>query len=491
MATKPPLQTLLGLLGKEVKDALVQEVLAQAGKVKVTSDHVVAKDADFEFALTLPIGKKTKVLSTLFVGAESEQPEGFEIGITRAAQLARLPPPMGSWENRKGAVPVDNPEVHRDTWERDGLEILASYKDGKVRRMTVSLPKDALGGGTLMTHPLDFATKPPDAVEDAPLTGMALLVAWAIETQGLPPKHANEVGKRFAARQITPRRFLIDACNKTLTTLDVPSALAAFLSAYTGNTSHNDRGARAPTDAAIKALLKLDQDDRCTYADDFCGTFQDVLESPFHVSDTWEAVDRIAPVLAARATDFAATGFLTSPDLALYEAAARARDARPVTPERRALAKVTVDDSLGEALVGLIGRSLKDKAVKEVLTRAGLPVGKTIDEQATPALGVAYMGNKFEIDGKHTLGVDYVTFYAAKQVAYIRGIGAKVEFAGYAGALPHGLRIGMPRTEVVAALGTPNRSDFAGDFWNHSATRRIHVMYVDDVLVMARFGRPS
>jgi hypothetical protein len=484
------LKSLLGLLGKEVKDPAVQEVLARAGKVKVTSDHVVAKEADFEFALSLPEGKKKKVLSTLFVGKSSEQPKGFELGITREALLAKLPPPKISWKIGPGAVPVDTADVDHDTWDVDGYEVSADYRDDKVRSIMVSLPEDAMGGGSLSTFPLHFETKPHDGVEDAPLTGMALIVAWAIETHGLPAKHDNAVGKKFAKRELTPRRFLIEACGKNLTTLDVAPKLATFLSTYTDNIHHDDEEGRAKTDAAIKKLLKLKHDDTCSYSDDYLGTFIDVLENPFHVPDAWDAVDRIAPILAAREADFAKTRFLTSPDVKLYEKAAKARDAVTVTAERRTVATVLVDDGLAEALVGLIDKSLKDKAVKEVLTRAGLPVGKRIDEQANPALGVSYMGTHIEIDGKKTLGVENVIFYAAKQKSYIRGIGGEVEFAGYAGALPNGARIGMTRKEVFAKLGKPKKEEETYDQWEPSATRRIYASYEDGKLVELKFAKP-
>ena len=484
------LKTLLGLLGKQVKDPTVQEVLARAGKVKITPDHVVGKAADFEFALSLPEGKKTKVLSTLFVGESSELPKGFERGIARAALLKKLPPPKMSWVIGKGAVPIDTPEIDHDTWDIDGFEVSADYSDDKVDRITVSLPDDAMGGGALGTNPLHFATKPHDAIEDAPLTAIALLVAWAVEKHGLPAKHDTEAGKRFAKRQITPRRFLIDACDKNLTTLDVHPKLATFLSTYTDNTHHNDDGGRASTDATIKALLKLKHDDTCSYSDDYLGTFKDVLENPFHVPDSWDAVDRIAPIIDAREADFANTRFLTSPDVKLYEKALKLRDAKSVIAERATIAAIAIDDGLAEELIGLIDKSLTDKQVKAVLTRVGLPVGKRIDEQANPAIGVAYMGTKFEVDGKKILGIDYVTFYASKQRKNVRGLGAEVEFVGYPGALPKGVRIGMSRGDVTAKLGAPNKADEKYDRWEPSTTRRIVAEYEDDKLVMLRFGRP-
>lgn len=481
------LKTLLSLLGKEVKDPAVQAVLERAGKVKVTSSHVVAKQADFEFALSLPEGKKKKVLSTLFVGQTSELPAGFERGLTREAQLARLPAPKLSWQIGKGAVPVETTDVDHDTWDIDGFEVSADYREGKVRAITVSLSEDALGGGSLHTNPLHFATKPHDAIEDATLTAMALLVAWAIEKHGLPAKHDNPVGKLFAKRGITPRRFLIDACGRAPTTLDVAPSLATFLSTYTDNIHHDHEGGRASTVAAIKQLLGLSTDDACSYSDDYLGTFEGVLESPFHVPDAWAAVDRIAPIIDARETDYAKTKFLTSPDVALYEQAARARDRVAVEPERKAAAaKVAID---GEALVGLIDMSLKDKAVKETLTRLGLPIGKRIDEQANPALGVSYMGTNFEIAGKKALGIENVQFYADGQESYIRGLGAKVKFAGFTGTLPDGVVLGMARADVVAKLGAPKETGDDYDLWQRKG-RRIIARYADGKLSRLSFGRP-
>ena len=50
--------------------------------------------------------------------------------------------------------------------------------------------------------------------------------------------------------------------------------------------------------------------------------------------------------------------------------------------ERGATKQGTVDAKLTEDLMALVGHALTEPAVKAVLTRATLPIGKKIDEQA-------------------------------------------------------------------------------------------------------------
>lgn len=148
-----------------------------------------------------------------------------------------------------------------------------------------------------------------------------------------------------------------------------------------------------------------------------------------------------------------------------------------------------VEAGLATELVELLGRPLSDDAVKAVLGRAGLPVGTKIDKQANPALGVSYLGTKFPIDGKATLGIDEVCFYAAKQTAYIRGLGAEVELAGYPGALPHGLVLGSSRAAVATQLGPPETASDDYDHWQLAKDRVIACEFARGKLVMVRFGR--
>lgn len=499
-----PFKTLTSLLGKTPDDPAVAAMLKKAGKVTVKSDFIIAMEAGFDFTLEQPTGSKRnakKVLSSVFLFADGKDghrgyadlPNGF-VFAPRAELLSRVPAaPESSFKIGKGKVPVDTPDVNRDNWRIGGMCISASYREGTVDHYNVSLPEEAMGGRDLSTHPLHFETKPADAPPDAELVGMALLAAWALHRHGVPAKHAaSPLAKQLVTRAIAPRAFLVGACDKTLTSLDVDPKLGDFLYGYTHRLFlDDDEGARSAVDKKITKLLNLHREDERAYSDDFLGTFEKAVDNPFHVPDGWDAFDRIAPVLDARWADFQATKFAKPPDLALYENAAKLRDKRSVTPARAELAKATVDDKLADDLVALIGRSLKDAQVKAVLGRAAMPVGKKIDQQANPALGVAYMGTKFEIDGKHQLGVDAIYFFAAKQKSYIRGIGAEVEFRGYPGPLPFSLVLGDSRTAVAKKLGKPTKTYEDNDYWQPSPNRRVTGRFTRDKLVELYIGQPK
>ncbi|MBA3540764.1 MAG: hypothetical protein H0T79_14225 [Deltaproteobacteria bacterium] len=342
----------------------------------------------------------------------------------------------------------------------------------------------------LSTHPLHFATRPPDAPAGAELVGMGLLVAWAAHHFGLPKKHAkSEVGKQLLGRTITPRTFLVTACKKTLTSEDVDPKLVDFLYGYT-NRMFLGEDARDATDKPIAKLLRLGRADERAFTDDFLGTFKTAVPNPFLVPDSWDAVERITPILDARWFDYQKTKFEASPDLSLYETAAKLRDAKKLSVKRAKVVADTVDHALTEELIALVDRPLSDKAVQAVLSRAGLPIGKKIDEQANPRLGVSYMGAKFAIAGKRVMGVDSVCFYANKQKSYIRGLKAEVQFVGYPGVLPNGLAFGALRAAVVKKLGTPKESGTASDVWYPSKHRRVSCLYARGKLVSIEFGKP-
>lgn len=153
--------------------------------------------------------------------------------------------------------------------------------------------------------------------------------------------------------------------------------------------------------------------------------------------------------------------------------------------------EASVDATLADDLVALIGRSLKDPEVKAVLTRAVMLIGKKADQQANPSLGVAYMGAKIDIDGKRQLGVDAIFFFASKQRSFIRGIGADVEFEGYPGPLPMKLELGERRASVAKKLGKPRKTYADCDYWDLSTTLKATCTFKRGKLVEVYFGQPK
>jgi hypothetical protein len=154
-----------------------------------------------------------------------------------------------------------------------------------------------------------------------------------------------------------------------------------------------------------------------------------------------------------------------------------------VAADKIELAAPTADASLTDDLLACIGKSLKDKQVREVLTRAGMPIGKVIDQQANPALGVSYMGSKIKIGSKSELAVTGLWFYAAGQESYIRGIGAKIKFKGYPNPLPKGVAIGDARKVVAKKLGKPKKTYEDHDYWAWGKGLKLTCSFKRDKLV--------
>lgn len=497
-----PLSTLLGLIGKSEDDPAVAAVLATAGEIEISKyDFIIAKDAGFDIKLDHVRGKKKRVLSAVFLFPEGQDdhngykdlPAGFDF-VTRRELLAKHPNPIDT-RNLDGKLPIDAPdsEVWDETWRVGEYDLSVQYghkkHGGRARHIYIAPPERDDYDGTLETDPLYYEVLPYDSPPDAGLVGMALIAAWSAQRFGLPAKHANsELGKHLVARAITPCAFLAKACDKTLTSADVVPQIGKFLAVYTYNHHRGDTDERKPTSERIKEILKLGRDDERRYTDDFLATFAD-CGSPHYVPDSWDAVDRIAPVLDARWADYQATQFEKPPDVALYETAARQRDQHAVTPTRAQVPPPAIDDALAEELVGLIDKPLTDKHVKAVLARACMPIGKRIDAQANPALGASYMGAKFPIAGKNQLGVEDVAFYADGIEHPIRGIGKTVRFRGYPGPLPFGLRLGDTRATVRERVGKTMKS---GDDYDllETETRRTMFRYQADRLVTLRIGRP-
>lgn len=489
---------LCALLGKPSNDAAIAAVLARVGAVDVDDEVASAPRAGFELFFDEPTETKPRtnpkpkpLLSAIQLYREgggfhafTDLPEGFSF-TTRSALLAQRPKPL---------APTSVADRYADTWSVKGLTLKAYFEGDDVSVLRIEAPEGALGGRDVSTHPLHSEAAPTDAPADAEFVGMALLLAWANLRFGLPPRHAGTaLGQQLSDRSITPVAFLAAACASTPTTLDVDPAVRDFLYGYTHRLfiSSDEDGSRKKADAAITKLLRLTRRDERAYPDDFLGTFDRVVESPYYVPGNWVAFERLAPVLDARFADFSATRFLSAPDLRRYEEAAKRRDAVGIEPARVDRTTPTADASLATDLVALVGRPLTHKAVKAVLARAGLPVGKRIDEHANPALGVSYLGARFDISRQRQLGVEAVSFYAAKQRHFIRGLGRKVEFLEYPGPLPWGLSFQATRAAVRSALGRPKDSGETTDWWAPSQARVIRCEFADGKLVWLRIGRPD
>jgi hypothetical protein len=98
------------------------------------------------------------------------------------------------------------------------------------------------------------------------------------------------------------------------------------------------------------------------------------------------------------------------------------------------------------------------------------------------------MGSNFEIGGKRQLGVEAVSFFAAKQKSYIRGVGANVQFAGYPGPLPHRLAFGQTREAVTKLLGKPTSTSGSCDYWSPTPNSRLSCDFARGKLVTLDIG---
>ena len=295
-----------------------------------------------------------------------------------------------------------------------------------------------------------------------------MLVAWAAARGALAKKHAKAAAP-LVARQITGREFLVKTLKSKLSDTDLDKPVADFLYGYTHRLflDDSDRNHKA-----IAKTLGLEGEDEIAFSDDYLAAFKKVVKNPYLVPDSWAAYDRLAPILDARYADYRATKFVKPPPKGLYEKAVKARDAVKIEAMKVQAQKIEVDAGFTEQLLSIVGRPLGDKDVKDILTVAGLPIGKRTDEQALPSLGVSYMGSKFE---KKQLEVDDVCFYAKGVSSFIRGIGSKVVFAAYPGPLPNGITWGDDRATVKKKVGGKPSRDSAGDEyleWEEKKTKR-------------------
>ena len=385
-----------------------------------------------------------------------------------------------AWGMPRADVALGEPaldEGKRARWDVDGYSLFLGFGDDDALTAVTMQPL-VVDYDLDLPNPLHFETQPADPPKDAELVAPALLVVWAIDRGGAPPKHAAHADA-LASRSITPRAFLVEACGRDLGRDDIPLELLPFVYGYTNRRFLGDEPRKAAK--SIRKLLGLSRDDEIAFSDDYLGTF---AKQPYFVPDSWAAFDRLAPILDARLADYRATKFTAEPPAGIYEAAAKLRDAHPVSLAQPKSVPVTLAVSTDE-LLALVGKSLADKAVQAVLARATLPIGKTVDEQAAPMVGLSYMGAK--LAGK--LAVTAVTFYAKGQRSYIRGLGTEIRFDGYRGALPNKLDFGATHAAVHEALGKPLSPDAEHENWR-IGDRRLRCTFRRDKLVEVSWSLP-
>ncbi len=496
-SSKLSFNDLVDLLGRPI-DAPAVLAMIEALDAQKSSDYIIAKAFGVEYALESQVGSKKKVLVGMFLHGPRDKPKRppyaglpAPFAFSTREQLRDAKQPDEAWTLDEGKVPLTHPASERDSWNMDGYTISAKYRgDATISNYYVKQTK--VSAEPLLISPLHFETQPVDAPPGADLIGPALVVAWATARFGPSAKHANtEAGRQLAKRAISPVTFFETACKSELSTLDFDPKLHEFLHGYihqvfTGTRAPN----REDTAELIAKLWGFEEPDTRYFGHDYEAAFR-VLGSLYYVPDSWEAVDRLGSLLDARWADFEATGFKQPPDLARYEAAAKARDAITLVPRKKQLAAQTRDDALTTDLLGLIGKSLKDPAVKPIFARAGLPIGKRIDEQANPELGIVYLGTNTKTDGKSVLIIEYVRFHSTGESASVRGLGKSVTFAGYPNALPGGLMLGASRAAVVAAYGPPATVGDNHDLWYPAANQMIAASYdANGNLANIKFGAP-
>ncbi len=121
---------------------------------------------------------------------------------------------------------------------------------------------------------------PADLPPEAGATHIAMFVAWAL-LHGLSGElHAEDFPETLAQlrqRTISPGQFLIQACDEKFTDKDLSDEGNAFAEHYFGLPGKSG-----------------------AYLDDYDVTVGQNGRSLYHVPDTWEIYDRLAPIIQKR-----------------------------------------------------------------------------------------------------------------------------------------------------------------------------------------------
>ncbi|MDB4961006.1 MAG: hypothetical protein JWP01_1005 [Myxococcales bacterium] len=463
------LDRLTSLLGASLDDSKLVAFLAEGelAPPKPTTDStdsrtVTDKTRGIELYFTHAIAsrkfyppKKTgkayvTYLERILIADDFKDP--LPLGVTRTMGRPELVATLGE----PSRTPIGD-EVYEKEIAPGAMLNIGRHPEKGIRNIWLTVPQ----GFELDVDALHFEAMPPEgkpAHADHLATGM--LLAWAADRVGLAPHLATtEKAKALAKREITGRELLISELGSSLLSEDLDPRLEDFLYFYT------HRLFDVP-DEARRAK------DEVAYTDDYLATFKKVIKNPYLVPDSWEAFDRLAPILDARWADYQQTKFLTPAPKGLYEAANKKREAQTIKVDTTPTAKATVAGGTTEKLMAIVGRSTSEPEVKSVLTALGLPVGTTIDQQAVPKLGVSYMAVRLPksrmpagLPQKAVVIID-VRFNAKGNKEYVRGAGSDVIYAQYPGPLPQGLTFGDDREAVHKRIGKPTRSSEEIDHWN-------------------------
>jgi hypothetical protein len=463
------LDRLTSLLGARLDDTKLLAFLADAklAAPKPTTDAtdsrtVTDKKRGFELYFTHAIASRAfyppkKVgkayvtfLERILIADDFEEP--LPLGVTRAMGRDDLVATLGE----PSLTPIGH-EVYEKQVAPGAMLNIAWSRDKGIRNIWLTVPQGfKLDVDALHHEAMPSEGKPAHA--DQLATGM--LLAWAADRVGLAPHLATTAkAKALANREITGRDFLVSELGGVLLSEDLDPRVEDFLYFYT------HRLFDVP-DEARRAK------DEIAYTDDYLATFKKVIRNPYLVPDTWEAFDRLAPILDARWADYQQTRFQAPAPKGLYEAANKKREAQTIKVDMTPTAKATVAGGTTEKLMAIVGRSTSEPEVKAVLTALGLPVGTTIDQQALPKLGVSYMAVRLPksrmpagLPQKAVVIID-VRFNAKGNKEYVRGTGSDVIYAQYPGPLPQGLTFGDDRAAVQKRIGKPTRSSEEIDHWN-------------------------
>lgn len=127
---------------------------------------------------------------------------------------------------------------------------------------------------------------PEDLDDDASATHIGIYLAWCVMNGLGGELHTEELAEELAglrSRELTPGAWLLSACDGKLTDEDLNGEGNAFTAFY-----------YAP--------------DESPYFADYDRVLSDGLASIYHVADTWQAYELLAPVIAKRYSEWKQAG---------------------------------------------------------------------------------------------------------------------------------------------------------------------------------------